>query len=61
MTSANELKAEIMRQQARLVLTTDKVNAQILSASVIDLLAMYKAYPTKLLWMANPKGGTNGK
>lgn len=62
MTSANEIKAEIMRQQSRLVLTTDKTNAAILSASIIDLLALYKAYPTKLLWMVanGPGAADNG-
>lgn len=55
MTTQEQLKAEIVRQTARLQFTTDPFNQRILKASIADLVEAYKRYPTKLLWIeANP-------
>ncbi len=55
MTTQQELKAEIVRQTARLQFTTDPWVQKILRTSIADLVETYHRYPNKLLWVAEQK------
>jgi hypothetical protein len=54
MTTAQQIKTEIDRQTARLAFTTDPQHQRILARSIADLIDTLKAYPTGLVWCAEP-------
>ena len=53
-TTQADIKSEIERQSARLAFTVDPTHKRILTASLADLLALYKVYP-ETVWAAAPK------
>lgn len=57
-TTQDDIMNEIKRQQARLLFITDETNRQILSASIVDLLKLHKAFP-QTLWAVPPREPTN--